>query len=124
MVMRTIRVTTLLLLCAPGSAKEEELSAGLKAKLEQMGADSMAKQVRTPRPHTPTTTTAKAHPSRPIPLQAGVGGVAGFVGGYLVKYSQALHAHCTFAACSLHGRTFAACSHSAHHTHSVSHLLA
>ena len=51
---------------------------------------------------------SKGTPSRPIPLQAGVGGVAGFVGGYLVKYSQALHAHCTFAACSLHG------SHSAH----------
>ena len=46
---------------------------------------------------------SKGTPSRPIPLQAGVGGVAGFVGGYLVKYSQALHAHCTFAACSLHG---------------------
>jgi len=43
-------------------------------------------------------------PSCPIPLQAGVGGVAGFVGGYLAKYSQArqhVHVHCASAACCM-----------------------
>ena len=129
-----LRVAALLLLCTPGSATVEELSTGLKEKLEQMGADSMAKRVRTPRPHmppTPTTCTppppfstthaaasdhrttscpgllqrhhAKAHHHAPPPLQAGVGGVAGFVGGYLVKYSQARkYVHCARAACTPH----------------------
>ena len=40
-----LRVAALVLLCTPGSATVEELSTGLKAKLEQMGADSMAKRV-------------------------------------------------------------------------------
>jgi len=50
--MLGLRVVALFLLCStPGSATEEDLSTGLKAKLEQMGVDSMAKRV-----HTWTTT--------------------------------------------------------------------
>ena len=62
--MLGLRVAALLLLCStPVSATEEDLSTGLKAKLEEMGVDSMPKRV-----HTWTTlprqTTAQ-HPTAP-----------------------------------------------------------
>ena len=61
-----LRVAALLLLCTAGSAKEDGLSTGLKLKLEQMGADSMAKRVRTSRPHMPPTpTTCTLHTPPP-----------------------------------------------------------
>jgi hypothetical protein len=64
--MALLRVAALLLLCTAGSAKEDELSTGLKLKLEQMGADSMAKRVRTSRPHMPPTpTTCTLHTPPP-----------------------------------------------------------
>ena len=116
----SVRVAALLLLCTPGSAKEEELSAGLKAKLEQMGADSMAKQVRTPRPHTPTTTTAKAHHHTPSHCRR----VWVAWRASSVVISSSTRRHCMHTAHSLHARYTAPRSHSAHHTHSVSHLLA
>ena len=121
MVMRTIRVTTLLLLCTTGSAKEEELSAGLKAKLEQMGADSMAKQVRTPRPHTPTTTTAKAHHHAPSHCRR----VWVAWRASSVAISSSTRRHCMHTAHSLHARYTAAHSlhaHTAHTTHTASHI--
>ena len=66
--------------------------------------------------------TSTAHGSSTAPhassvqvclLQAGVGGVAGFVGGYLVKYSQALHVHCTRSLHTLHYRHSSHCAHTA-----------
>ena len=46
--MLGVRVAALLLLCrTPVSATEEDLSTGLKAKLEEMGVDSMPKRVHT-----------------------------------------------------------------------------
>ena len=99
--MLGLRVAALLLLCStPGSATEEDLSTGLKAKLEEMGVDSMPKRV-----HTWTTlprqTTASDHRTTShcphIPLQAGVGGVAGLVGGYLAKQTQAASMHTAHA---------------------------
>ena len=62
--MLGLRVAALLLLCStPVSATEEDLSTGIKAKLEQIGVDSMPKRV-----HTWTTlprqTTAQ-HPTAP-----------------------------------------------------------
>ena len=46
--MLGLRVAALLLLCStPVSSTEEGLSTGLKAKLEEMGVDSMQKRVHT-----------------------------------------------------------------------------
>ena len=59
-----LRVAALLLLCTPGSATVEELSTGLKAKLEQMGTDSMAKRVTAHAAnsnHMHTTTHSRPH---------------------------------------------------------------
>ena len=100
--MLGLRVAALLLLCStPGSATEEDLSTGIKAKLEQIGVDSMPKRVHTwttrCRVRPPRQTTAQ-HPNCPhIPLQAGVGGVAGLVGGYLAKQTQAASMHTAHA---------------------------
>ena len=95
--MLGLRVAALLLLCStPVSATEEDLSTGLKAKLEEMGVDSMPKRVHTWT--TPPRQTTAQHPNCPhIPLQAGVGGVAGLVGGYLAKQTQAASMHTAHA---------------------------
>ena len=95
--MLGVRVAALLLLCrTPVSATEEDLSTGLKAKLEEMGVDSMQKRVHTLT--TPPLQTTAQHPNCPhIPLQAGVGGVVGLVGGYLAKQTQAASMHTAHA---------------------------
>ena len=95
--MLGVRVAALLLLCStPVSATEEDLSTGLKAKLEEMGVDSMQKRVHTWT--TPPLQTTAQHPNCPhIPLQAGVGGVVGLVGGYLAKQTQAASMHTAHA---------------------------
>ena len=95
--MLRVRVVALLLLCStPVSSTEEGLSTGLKAKLEEMGVDSMQKRVHTWT--TPPLQTTAQHPNCPhIPLQAGVGGVVGLVGGYLAKQTQAASMHTAHA---------------------------
>ena len=99
--MLGVRVVALLLLCStPVSSTEEGLSTGLKAKLEDMGVDSMPKRVHTWT--TPPLQTTAQHPNPHIPLQAGVGGVVGLVGGYLAKQTQAASMHT--AALHVHPR--------------------
>ena len=63
----------------------EQATTQLKDKLAEVGVDSMAKRVPT-LPH--SNTVPACHHSRSLAWQAAVGGAAGFVGGYLLKYSQ------------------------------------